>query len=254
MIYELVFSATGRTEKVLDVISGRWDGEKTRIDLSDPKLEGSRYNITAEDFCIFATSVFEGRIPAPALANLKKLSGNGAKILLVAVFGNRAVDDCLLEMKNETEALGFVPFAAIEASVQHSIITKVEPTRPDSEDISELQAFADKVKQQLAENKGGVLNVLGNYPYVEMGGLPLHPKGNKKCISCGLCAEKCPTEAIDKANPRLTDKEKCITCMRCVELCPVDARDFPAILVSAAHMAMKSAFAGRKPNKLYLAE
>ena len=35
MIYELVFSATGRTENVLDIFSVRWAGEKIRIDLSD---------------------------------------------------------------------------------------------------------------------------------------------------------------------------------------------------------------------------
>ncbi|MBQ8604178.1 MAG: 4Fe-4S binding protein [Oscillospiraceae bacterium] len=254
MIYELLFSATGRTEKVLDIISGRWEGEKIRLDLSSPEFDGSRYNITAEDFCIFATSVFEGRIPAPALQNLKKLTTGGAKMLLVAVFGNRAVDDCLLEMKNEAERLGFVPVAAIEASVQHSIITKVEASRPDQGDIAELKAFADKVKQLMDEKIDGQLNVPGNYPYVEMGGVPLKPKGNKNCVNCGLCAAKCPVKAIDKTNPRLTDKNKCITCMRCAEICPVDARNFPGFMVGAVHLAMKSKFAGRKPNKLYIPE
>ncbi|MBQ7006255.1 MAG: 4Fe-4S binding protein [Oscillospiraceae bacterium] len=253
MIYELLFSATGRSKKILDTVSGQWSGEKTLVDLSATDMEVPQ--ITAEDICIFTTSVFEGRVPAPAVRNFEKLKGNGAKIILVAVFGNRAIDDCLLEMKNLSLAQGFVPVGAMEVSVQHSIIPKVEPTRPDREDIAEIKAFADTIRKAIEEKtEFGQLDVPGNYPYVEMGGLPLHPKANKKCIDCGLCAKKCPTGAIPADNPRITDGDKCITCMRCVEICPKDARDFPAILVSAAYMAMKSKFAGRKPNKIYMAE
>ena len=253
MIYDLIFSATGRSKRIRDAVGSEFGQERKLLDLSAADFSAGDITFTADDLCIFTTSVFEGRVPAPAAANMKKLSGNGAKILLVAVFGNRAVDDCLLEMRDIATGCGFVPVAAMEASVQHSIITNIRAERPDAEDIAQLKEFARKVKRTLEEKTDfPPLTLPGNAPYVEMGGIPFKPKANKKCIDCGLCAKKCPVGAIPTENPRVTDKNRCITCMRYVEICPEDARDFSPVLIKLAHMVMKSKFNGRKPNVLYL--
>ena len=41
------------------------------------------------------------------------------------------------------------------------------------------------------------------------------------CFKCGLCAKKCPKEAIDISGgiPKI-DYEKCISCKLCVKACP----------------------------------
>lgn len=47
-----------------------------------------------------------------------------------------------------------------------------------------------------------------------------------KCIFCGLCEKRCPTNAItmDKPNKRQSvSRAKCIACGVCVESCPTDA-------------------------------
>jgi len=54
--------------------------------------------------------------------------------------------------------------------------------------------------------------------------LPLQMVG---CVSCGKCAETCPTGAIE-TNPRVLesyglDESRCIFCGECVEVCPYDA-------------------------------
>ena len=54
--------------------------------------------------------------------------------------------------------------------------------------------------------------------------LPLQMIG---CVSCGKCAETCPTGSIE-TNPRLLasydlDESRCIFCGECVEVCPYDA-------------------------------
>ncbi len=54
------------------------------------------------------------------------------------------------------------------------------------------------------------------------------------CISCGLCAKVCRTDAITSTDHGIDiDFEKCNYCGRCVKSCPTDAWDAsPAYLVS----------------------
>jgi len=44
----------------------------------------------------------------------------------------------------------------------------------------------------------------------------------EKCQSCGICARKCPVEAITgaKKSPYIIDQDKCIKCGTCLESCP----------------------------------
>jgi NADH-quinone oxidoreductase subunit F len=50
---------------------------------------------------------------------------------------------------------------------------------------------------------------------------------NDKCIGCTLCAQACPTNAIDLRPHELheIDQEKCVQCGSCRNVCPVDAVD-----------------------------
>ena len=44
----------------------------------------------------------------------------------------------------------------------------------------------------------------------------------EKCQSCGICARRCPVEAItgEKKSPYIIDQDKCIKCGTCLEVCP----------------------------------
>ena len=76
-------------------------------------------------------------------------------------------------------------------------------------------------------------------------------KPDKDCVRCGLCAEKCPVQAINPTDFR-TDSKKCISCVRCVKHCRANARKVNGAMVSIAAMAIRKACSTRKENELFL--
>ncbi len=77
-IYEIVFSATGRTQKVVDVISSVFTGEKEKFNLCEVTSKDKVFNILEDSFCIVAVPVYNGRVPKPAVNRLRNIYGNNA--------------------------------------------------------------------------------------------------------------------------------------------------------------------------------
>lgn len=248
--YKFYFSPTGGTKKVADAVAEGWGEEFTPVDLMK---SGEQTSLTSDDLCLFAVPSYGGRVPTPAVEQLRKLSGNGAKAILIAVYGNRAVEDTLLELFDELQKVGFHCIAAMEAVAQHSLMPTIAEGRPDADDVQGLKGFAQKIKTALEEGTlSPELKLPGNRPYRKFNGVPLKPKGGKGCVNCGICAAECPTGAIPLTNFRATEKKKCISCMHCVAVCPKQVRNPSKLMVSMATKSMKKTCSDRKANKLYL--
>lgn len=253
-VVEIVFSPTGGTKKVADIITEEAGEQVKEVDLSNAKADYNMISLDEDDIAILAVPSFGGRVPAIATERIERFHGNNAKCVIVCVYGNRAYEDTLIELKDVAEKSGFRVVAAIAGVAEHSIVRQYGEGRPDAQDKDELSGFAKKIFTKLKENPdySPTLNVPGNRPYKKSGKSSIVPSGDDRCTGCGICVEICPVQAISKENPKLTDSDKCISCMRCVAQCPQAARNVDSKMLSAVATALKDVCATRKNNELFM--
>lgn len=251
-LYEITFSPTGGTQKAADLLVGGLSGELVAVDLTDSTADFSAVAPAPEDTAVIAVPSYGGRVSAVAAERLKAVKGGGARAVLLCVYGNRAYEDTLVELEDAAKAAGFHVTAAAAAIAEHSIARRYAAGRPDGEDAEQLRSFAEKIQAKLSAGDNAEPRIPGNRPYKKAGGAGMVPKPTRDCINCGLCAQKCPVQAIDHSDPRRTDKDKCISCMRCAAICPQSARKVNAVMLTAVNAALKKVCSDRKSGELYL--
>ncbi len=248
---QIIFSPTGGTKKVSEALTKDWPSVET-IDLSNAGEDYSKVVFQPEDVALIAMPSFGGLAPQIALERLGGIKGSGAKCILVAVYGNRAYEDTLVQMEDAAEKCGFQIIAAVSAVAEHSIMRQYATGRPDRADRDQLAAFAGKINHKLESGDLKKPVISGNRPYKKAGSVGLVPKAGSACTECGLCAKQCPMQAIDPNAPKTTDGKKCISCMRCVSICPQKARKVNGVMVSVAALAIKKACTEHKENELFI--
>ena len=120
--------------------------------------------------------------------------------MTLAVYGNRAYEDALIELDDSVEKQGFRRLASAALAAQHSIVTQLAAGRPDQEDAEEITRFAEEILSKYegilsGKEQPGNYSVQGNRPYKNWNPMQAVPLVSDACIRCGLCAEKCPVEA-----------------------------------------------------------
>lgn len=248
---KVIFSPTGGTQKVSDILMAQWDPAAAQLDLSDPRASYEKWDFGPDDLVLIAVPSFAGRVPPLAAERLGRLKGNGAKCILLCVYGNRAYEDTLREMEDLAAAAGFEVTAAVAAVAEHSIVHEVAAGRPDAEDEKILRAFAQQIGDRVREGRRMTGQIPGNRPYRKKGG-SMTPAAGKKCTACGTCVRVCPAQAISAEHPQKTDASACAGCMRCVAVCPQDARKLNGAVLAAVNLVLRKSASARKENELFL--
>ena len=166
----------------------------------------------------------------PAVALCAGLHGTRTPAYAVITYGNRAVEDALVELVDDLTQRGFVVIGAAAVVAQHTYTARLAPGRPTEQDAA---ALARRVGDAFAAGRP-VASVPGERPYKAVpAGRRVTPAVTPACTRCGDCAAECPVEAIPPAAPDTTDLAACIGCGRCLIVCPEAARvwggDHPAV-------------------------
>ena len=102
-LYEIYFSPTGGTKKVADIMIKAMKKDAQEIDMIKDPDKILQTEFSEDDICLIAVPSYGGRIPSVTVDKFQKLQAKGTKAILVAVFGNRAIDDTLVEMQDILE-------------------------------------------------------------------------------------------------------------------------------------------------------
>lgn len=121
------FSPAGNTRKAALLLAQAMAGRTEEYDLTRPHNTGRSFG--PGDVVIVAGPVYGGRLPAVMLERLAEIQGNGAFAVTLAVYGNRAYEDALIELDDSVEKQGFRRLASAALAAQHSIVTQLAAGR-----------------------------------------------------------------------------------------------------------------------------
>lgn len=267
-IYSFLFSPTGTSARILHgIIEGISHVLNTDVIFSDLTFNSSENIMPGSDDVVIAVApVYGGKIAPIIKQRLKGIKGNNAKCIVVAVYGNRAFENAVVDFATYMQDCGFVICGAGAFVGEHSYSTADAPIavgRPDRQDMADARAFGEEIalKIQNGELSGVCISSLTDEPSPAeslanfrsfvigyqrqqainpISGLP--EVDISLCDECGSCYAACPTGAI-APEMQEADPAKCIKCCACVKICPQDARRFPtpfAKILSENFMLRKS--------------
>ncbi|MGN0671023.1 MAG: EFR1 family ferrodoxin [Anaerovoracaceae bacterium] len=241
-VWAVFFSATGTTERIVTRtaanLASRFDASYKVHEFVKPAYRKKPLMFSKGDLVIVGVPVYAGRVPNVLVDFLRKIKGRGAVGIPVVLYGNRAYDDALIELRDIMEGCGIRCVAAAAYIGEHSFSTVLGAGRPDEDDMNTLWKFIDDVYEKVSSSDSfDMIDVPGNVPYMpyyvpkdddqqELDFLRAKPiTDEEKCVWCRVCAKACPMESINYMKPSEV-RGICIKCGACIKKCEKNAKYF----------------------------
>lgn len=257
------FSPAGSTRKTgiyltqqLSALSGLlWEHRPFTL----PKQRSEPLAFSKDDWVILAMPVYAGRIPSLLLPYMSTMSGQGARVFLLSVYGNRHYDDALREMEALSIHAGMTVVGGAAVIARHVFSETIAKNRPDAQDLSVLDAQIPQIIRAFEE--GVPVSMPGNedltyyQPKGEYGEdvniIQVKPSTKPGCIHCLQCVRSCPLGSIDEEDPSKTPG-KCMKCYSCVLACPLKLKHFDDPGFLSHFRALEAKIQARREPEFFL--
>jgi len=257
----IYFSPTRTTAQIVEEIAKGMDPDSVEhIDLTLPMPAIPKFDDGTDSIAIVGVPVYGGRVPELAVKRLQELKSNGMPVIPVVVYGNRAFEDALAELRDLLQQNGFLAIAAGAFIGEHSFSRKDLPiaeNRPDDKDLKAAFSFGQKVQRKLSDIDGtGTLSTIavpGDLPYKNWAPPSGAPRTQEDaCTLCATCVDLCPAGAITVDDAVVTDPSKCILCCACIKGCPEQARYIDVERINQISQWLHENCEERKEPEIYL--
>lgn len=263
----IYFSPTGTSAKIASGIARGLDGcEVEMIDIT--RSSAPAMSLANDELLVAVSPVYGGHIPAIVRERMAAVAGDSTPAVAVTVYGNRAFEKAVTDLGDFLGERGFTATAGGAFVGGHSYSTEATPiavSRPDSRDMADAEAFGHAIAAKLASGCAMPADLAAltddPIPAEALENFITFVRGYQKqqtehpvklfptldtdlCGSCGVCADVCPTSAIDPESFE-TDPARCIKCCACVKSCTNGARTFNSPFAPV----LSANFANRKEPK-----
>ena len=153
----VTFSPTRTSRCIGEAIARGTSYENIRIQDLTYEVEETPIEVPAETLLVVAVPVYGGKVAPPALKRMSGLKVAGAPAVLVALYGNRAYEQALVELESFVTGKGAQVVVAGAFVGEHSYSVEAYPVaagRPDAQDIQMAETLNGKCRRPARPGDG----------------------------------------------------------------------------------------------------